>query len=164
MQQIQHIEFIGYRPGGLATLCALQSAYYAMDWGFDHRYEAVVAASISEFLQRYDPTRDFVQLVRHNGDIKGGIVIDSLDGTTGQLHWFILSADLRGSGSGRQLMANAMTFVENGPFRRLFLTTFEGLEAARHLYQSHGFQLTETQQNDTWGRRVLEQRFDWIRP
>jgi|TARA_B110000305_G_C19457281_1_gene651770 GNAT superfamily N-acetyltransferase len=155
------IEFVDYQPGGLATLCALQSAYYAQDWGFDHRYESVVSASIAEFLERYDPTKDFIQLVRQSGIIKGGIVIDSLDGKCAQLHWFILSDDLRGAGTGRKLVSNAMQFAIEKGYAEIFLTTFEGLKAAQHLYQEVGFSLTNEQRNTTWGNEVTEQRFDW---
>ncbi len=163
MGKLQDIEFSGYQPGGLAALCALQSAYYARDWGFTHLYESVVSASMAEFLERFDPTRDFVQLVQVNGVIKGGIVIDSHDGDLAQLHWFILSEDLRGSGAGRKLMSNAMKFVTEKNYPRVYLTTFDGLQAARHLYEEHGFVLTDEQESDTWGTPVLEQHFDWTR-
>lgn len=158
------IELVGYQPGGLATLCALQTAYYARDWGFDHRYESVVSASIAEFLERYNPANDFIQLVSQAGIIKGGIVIDSLDGKCAQLHWFILSNDLRGSGTGRKLISNAMRFATDKGYPNVFLTTFEGLESARHLYEDVGFRLTDKQLNNTWGREVTEQRFDWVAP
>lgn len=163
MKNASHLEFIDYQPGGLAALCSLQSAYYARDWGFDHRYESVVAASIAEFLQRYDPALDFVQLVRVDNVVKGGIVIDSLDGQVAQLHWFILSEDLRGTGAGRTLITNAMSFVQKMSFSGVFLSTFKGLDAARYLYEANGFSLSEEKENSTWGKSVLEQRFDWRR-
>lgn len=155
------LEFVGYEPGGLSALCALQSAYYSENWGFTQIYESVVAASIAEFLERYSPDRDFVQLVKSGELIKGGIVIDSLDGECAQLHWFILSPELRGTGAGRRLIDNAMAFVRERKFPQVYLTTFQGLDAARKLYENKGFKLTSSQQGDTWGREVTEQRFDW---
>jgi len=151
----------GYQPGGLATLCALQSEYYAREWGFDHRYEAVVSGGMSEFLGRYDPDQDFVQLVLQNGAVKGGIVIDSMDGQITQLHWFILHTDLRGSGMGSRLVSNAMTFVQDQGYPKVSLSTFQGLDAARNLYEKSGFVLTEEKEAATWGRSVIEQRFEW---
>lgn len=155
------IKFASYEPGGLSTLCALQSAYYAKEWGFTQAYESVVAASISEFLERYTPERDFIQLVKLGGAVKGGIVIDSSNGELAQLHWFILSDELRGTGAGRKLMTNAMDFVRKKGYPRVYLTTFKGLDSARRLYEEAGFKLTESQSGNTWGREVTEQRFDW---
>lgn len=157
----ENIKFVDYEPGGLSTLCALQSAYYAREWGFTQVYESVVAASIAEFLERFTPERDFVQLVKIEDTVKGGIVIDSLDGKIAQLHWFILSDDMRGTGAGRKLMNNAMAFAKQKGYPRIYLTTFEGLDSARRLYEDSGFTLTSSQKGDTWGREVTEQRFDW---
>ncbi|MBT6093418.1 MAG: GNAT family N-acetyltransferase [Rhodospirillaceae bacterium] len=157
----QEITLSGYRPGGLTSLCALQSAYYARDWGFDHRYEGVVAADMGEFLGRYDPTWDFIQLAVLNGTVEGGIVVDSLNRKLAQLHWFILSDEMRGNGVGSRLIGNAMDFVRKKGFSGVYLSTFHGLHAARRLYELAGFELTEEHEAATWGRTVLEQRFDW---
>lgn len=155
------VTFSDWRPGGLSKLCALQSEYYAREWGFDERYESVVTGDISEFLRRRDPHWDFVQLAVRDGDVMGGIVIDSLDRQTAQLHWFILHEALRGGGIGGRLVENAMAFVRDRGFPRVFLSTFEGLDAARRLYEKAGFVLTEQKYANTWGRPVNEQRFDW---
>jgi GNAT superfamily N-acetyltransferase len=155
------VTFSDYRPGGLASLCALQSAYYARDWGFDHRYEGVVAADMGAFLARYDPEWDFIRLARLDGRVAGGIVIDSLDRKLAQLHWFILSDELRGMGVGGQLIGAAMDFIREKGFPGVYLTTFQGLDAARRLYEKAGFTLTEEQEDATWGRSVMEQGFDW---
>jgi GNAT superfamily N-acetyltransferase len=139
----------------------MQSEYYARDWGFGHLYESVVASDIGEFLKRYDDERDFVQLVLQAGEVKGGIVIDSRDGKLAQIHWFILHDGLRGLGVGRKLMTSAMQFVQERGIPRVYLTTFDGLSAARRLYEEAGFKLVEEQLASTWGRTIKEQRFEW---
>ncbi|MDB0047733.1 GNAT family N-acetyltransferase [Porticoccaceae bacterium] len=161
MTQVSDLTFSGYQPGGLAKLCAMQTEYYAREWGFNHLYESVVASDIGEFLQRYNADRDFVQLVLHAGEVKGGIVIDSQDGKLAQLHWFILHNELKGLGVGKMLIKAAMQFIKARGFPQVYLTTFEGLNAARHLYEAAGFILAEEQLASTWGRTVKEQRFEW---
>lgn len=161
MTQVSDLTFSGYQPGGLAKLCAMQAEYYAREWGFNHLYESVVASDIGEFLQRYNADRDFVQLVLQAGEVKGGIVIDSLDGKLAQLHWFILHDELKGLGAGKILIEAAMQFVKSKEIPQVYLTTFEGLSAARNLYENAGFILVEEQLASTWGRAVKEQRFEW---
>lgn len=162
MTRITDLVFTGYQPGGLARLCAIQTEYYARDWGFGHLYESVVASDIGEFLRRYDATRDFVQLVLLEGEVNGGIVIDSRDEIQAQLHWFVLRDELRGLGAGRKLMSAAMDFVKDRGIPKVYLTTFDGLNAARHLYEKAGFKLVQEQLESTWGRMIKEQRFEWI--
>ena len=46
-------------------------------------------------------------------------------------------------------MAEMMAFIREAGFDRAFLTTFQGLDAARHLYESEGFALiSETLSQD----------------
>ncbi len=41
----------------------------------------------------------------------------------------------------------------------IFLWTFHGLAAARHLYEKYGFRLVEERVGSQWGTQVMEQRF-----
>jgi len=152
-----------YRSGGLAKLCAMQSTYYAHEWGFDHRYEAVVSAGMSAFLLRYDPAKDLIVLAICDNDVVGGIVIDC--GPEGErsacLHWFFVSDKIRGHGVGFALIKKAMDFVRKTKIEKVFLSTFSGLNTARSLYEKFGFRLVEESEKSTWGKSVMEQRFEF---
>lgn len=154
-----------YRPGALATICAMQTQYYARDWGFDHRYEAIVSSGVGEFLLRYNPYRDLILLVLRENEVAGGIVIDGggdEEGKLARLRWFIVSEELRGSGVGFSLIERAMVFVREQNYETVFLTTFEGLDPARRLYEKAGFRLVEENEKSTWGKTVKEQRFEFV--
>ncbi len=43
---------------------------------------------------------------------------------------------------------------------RVWLSTFEGLDPARWLYEGHGFRLVETHLGGQWGHQVREQTFE----
>jgi hypothetical protein len=45
-------------------------------------------------------------------------------------------------------------------YKRVYLNTFAGLDAARHLYEKHGFVLILQQIGQQWGCEVTEQRFE----
>jgi len=42
------------------------------------------------------------------------------------------------------------------------LWTFQGLDAARRLYEAHGFVLVEQWSGDQWGQAMVEQRFERV--
>ncbi len=47
--------------------------------------------------------------------------------------------------------------------QQVYLSTFAGLDSARHLYEKCGFKLLEENEGNTWGVRVREQVFEWVR-
>jgi hypothetical protein len=51
-------------------------------------------------------------------------------------------------------------FCRSVGHKRIYLWTFHGLEAARRIYESNGFILTEEREVDQWGGIIKEQRFD----
>jgi hypothetical protein len=54
-----------------------------------------------------------------------------------------------------------LDFCRRKRYPAVYLWTFEGLAAARHLYEKHGFVLVEQHPGDQWGMTVNEQRFEW---
>ena len=94
----------------------------------------------------------------------GSIAIDGEDLGDGIAHlrWFIVSDALRGTGRGRVLLQDALNFCDERGFEETHLWTFEGLDAARRLYEENGFVLAEEYWGDQWGKKMREQRF--IRP
>ena len=60
-------------------------------------------------------------------------------------------------------MRQAMQFCEAQDYRHVYLWTFEGLDAARSLYERYGFQLVHQSRGTQWGTEVNEQRFDRVR-
>jgi GNAT superfamily N-acetyltransferase len=152
----------GYVPGVIGRVTELHGVYYHRHWGFGRFLEAKVAAEFAEFINRYDESRDGLWTVSLSDRIQGAIVIDGDHAAVqgAHLRWFIVSDGLRGQGVGNRLMDAAMDFRRERGYDRICLWTFQGLHAARHLYEKNGFILAEQQEGDGWGVRVKEQRFE----
>ena len=152
----------GYLPGAIGRIVELHGTYYANHWGFDLFFEAKVATELSAFLRAYDQDRDALWLATVDGRVEGGIAIDGSHAAEkgAHLRWFILSDALRGKGLGRQLINHAVDFCVEKAYQRILLRTFEGLDAARHLYESVGFSLACQQKGAGWGTEVNEQLFE----
>jgi GNAT superfamily N-acetyltransferase len=156
------VELCGYRPGALGRVTELHGSYYAEHWGFDIRFEAEVAREMAAFLLRFDPARDGFWLAVAGNRILGSITIDggASPAEEARLRWFVLAPESQGRGIGKRLMAQAMAFCRDRGLRRVYLHTFAGLEAARHLYERHGFRLIAEQADDDWGSRITHQTFE----
>ena len=171
----------GYLPGAIGRIAALHARYYHRQAGFGVAFEARVARELAGFCERYDSARDGLWLALRDArgadagagtcanSIEGSIAIDGPRTGTGcdgdepgsaHLRWFITSDHTRGSGTGAALLNAALTFCRAQSYARVYLWTFEGLHAARHLYEKAGFRLTRQQRGTQWGTEVNEQRFE----
>jgi GNAT superfamily N-acetyltransferase len=155
-----------YVPGAIGHITELHGTYYQQHVGFGLYFESKVASELSEFLCRYDSAHDGIWLAFSHGRIEGSIVIDGIeaDSEGAHLRWFIVSDSLRGNGAGNKLITTALDFCRMRKYKKIYLWTFEGLNAARHLYDKYGFLLTRQQRGNQWGLKVNEQRFEFHLP
>jgi GNAT superfamily N-acetyltransferase len=165
---MEEITITGYTPGALGRIVELHGSYYAEHWDLGSYFEAKVAVDMGEFLGGFDAAHDGAWFAQVEGQIIGGIFISGSRAAeeNGRLRWFIVDPAYQGRGLGRRLMEAAMAFCREKGFRRVYLTTFEGLTAARHLYEKHGFVLIgEEDATDLTGNSALtEQVFECILP
>lgn len=155
----------GYLPGCIGRITELHARFYAAHAGFGVYFESRVARELSAFCERYDVDGDGLWLALVDGAVEGAIAIDGQHSDTegAHLRWFITSDRLRGSGMGTRLLGSALAFCDERRYPKTSLWTFEGLHAARHLYEKHGFRLLQQQPGRQWGNEVLEQRFERLR-
>jgi len=151
----------GYLPGTIGEIAALHARFYAREQGFGVLFETKVAAESAGFCARFDPARDGLWLLVDGGRILGSIAIDGAAADGAHLRWFIVADAARGRGYGRRMLADAMAFCRRAGHRRVHLSTFAGLDAARALYEQAGFRLVHETEGETWGAPVREQRFEW---
>ena len=110
-------------PGCIGRIVQLHASYYAAANGFGVAFEAKVARELAEFCRHYQPGRDGMWLVQHQGQIEGSLIIDGAQADThgAHLRWFITTDAIRGQGLGTQLLAKAMQFVQRCGYRKTFL-------------------------------------------
>jgi GNAT superfamily N-acetyltransferase len=137
------------------------AVYYSEYWGFDVSFETQVGRELSEFMASFQEGRDGFWAATEGGRFAGSVAIDGREvGKEGvRLRWFIVAPDHQGTGLGKSLLRQAVDFCRQQGFRRVHLWTFEGLDAARVLYEREGFRLCEEHVVDQWGQNITEQRF-----
>ena len=155
------VRLCGYVPGAIGKVTELHGIYYSKNWNFGLFFEAKVAKELSQFLSCFDDTRDGFWIAVTDGRIVGAIAIvgSHEDTKEARLRWFIVDQEYQGFGIGNMLMKEAIEFCRRVGFGRVYLTTFVGLDPARHLYEKWGFTLCEETEDNTWGVTVKEQLF-----
>ncbi|QPC45253.1 MarR family transcriptional regulator [Kaustia mangrovi] len=156
----------GYRPGIIGRMLQMHAEYYARTVGFGAAFETGLATDMGAFFSRLENEENGFWVAEIDGRPVGTIAIDGEDLGQGIAHlrWFITAEDLQGQGIGKRLIDTALRFVDSRSMRETRLWTFQGLDAAKHLYERVGFELVEEKPGQQWGSEVLEQQFLRVSP
>jgi GNAT superfamily N-acetyltransferase len=163
-RMMTEFKFHGYYPGVVGKITEIHAVYYEEHWGFDVSFETQVARELSEFISNFDDDRDGFWAASKNGKFAGAVAIDGqmVDTEGARLRWFIVAPELQNAGLGKKLISEAVEFCKKKKFPKVYLWTFEGLDAARRLYERENFRLSEAHDVDQWGRHIKEQKFELI--
>jgi GNAT superfamily N-acetyltransferase len=158
------IKIHGYYPGVVGKITEIHAVFYNEHWGFDVSFETQVGRELSEFISKFDDDRDGLWVATKNGIFAGSVAIDGqkvhTDGA--RLRWFIVAPEFQNAGIGKKLISQAVEFCRKKKYPKVFLWTFDGLDAARRLYEQEKFRLSAAHDADQWGRHIKEQRFELI--
>lgn len=159
---LNDVKLTGYFPGAIGKITELHATYYHDNWGLDVSFETQVGRELSEFISELQENRDGFWVAEVGGDFAGSVAIDGRQaGKQGaRLRWLIVDPRFQGRGVGRELVKEALEFCKKAGYKKVYLWTFKGLDAARFLYERSGFRLREEHDVDQWGKNLTEQRFD----
>jgi GNAT superfamily N-acetyltransferase len=161
---MKEVTLSSYIPGAIGRIAELHGTYYYKHWGFHLFFESKVAIELSEFLRRFNESRDGFWVASVEDRIVGSIAIDGVyqDSQGAHLRWFIIAPENQGHGIGNRLLKEAVEFCQEKKYGRIYLWTFAGLDPARHLYEKFGFRLREEHEGEQWGKAVTEQKFELV--
>ena len=154
----------GFLPGFAAEMIRLNMDYYSKNWGLGQNFETHILRDFTALMEVYDPERDqIITLQNNNGDILGTLVVEASTQPSpeiARLRFFVMSEDTKGQGWGQKMIENAIETCKARGQTKLWLTTFDGLKAAKTLYERAGFRQTEVYEQDTWNEGTGEVRYD----
>jgi GNAT superfamily N-acetyltransferase len=159
------------RPGDMGWVIGRHGALYAQEYGWDWRFEALVARIAADFIERFDPAREACWIAERtsertaeHGDERLGCVflVQARDESTGvpepgvaQLRMLLLEPAARGLGLGRRLVNECERFARAAGYAHIRLWTNSVLSAARGIYTKAGYRLVATEPHESFGQRLV---------
>ena len=149
-----------FKPGDIGYIIYLHGRLYSQEYSYSVSFENYVASGLSEFYKDYDSKKDRVWVCEHEHKIVGFMLAAHREGNSVQLRYFILLPEYRGVGLGRKLMLRFIDFLYEKKYRSAYLWTTHEQVAAASLYEKFGFVLTEQKESTSFGKPLMEQRYD----
>ncbi|MBW9116668.1 MarR family transcriptional regulator [Rhizobium cauense] len=140
-----------HRPGDIGWIVQSQGKAYTEEYGWDMRFEGLVAEVAGKFLANFDPAMDYCWIAERGGVNIGSVLITNGGDGVAKLRLLYVDKAARGLGLGKMLVDECLRFARAKKYRQISLWTNDTLHAARAIYVKAGFRLVSEERHRMFG-------------
>jgi DNA-binding MarR family transcriptional regulator/GNAT superfamily N-acetyltransferase len=156
-------EQVGLReplPGDLGWIIHRHGELYAQEYGYDARFEALVARIVADFVDHLRPGRERCWIAVRSDAIVGAVLVVRKTDSVAKLRLLYVEPAARGMGVGALLVDECIRFARATSYRKLMLWTQSELVAARALYARAGFEKRTSEPHQSFGRDLVAETWE----
>jgi ribosomal protein S18 acetylase RimI-like enzyme len=151
-----------HRPGDMGWVVQRHGELYWKEFGYDERFEALVAGIVAGFIHSFDAKRERCWIAERNGKRLGAVFLVKKSGDEAQLRLLIVEPAARGLGLGKRLVRECVRFARRCGYRKVVLWTQSELAAARGIYEKAGFRLVSKEPHKSFGKSLTGEYWELV--
>jgi DNA-binding MarR family transcriptional regulator/N-acetylglutamate synthase-like GNAT family acetyltransferase len=151
-----------HEPGDMGWITHRHGVLYAHEYGWDERFEALVAQIVAQFITNYNPARERCWIAEMSGEIVGSVFVVQSSETVAKLRLLLVEPKARGLGLGTRLVEECIRFARRCGYQKLVLWTNSVLVEARHIYQKLGFTLVDQEEHHSFSHDLVGETWELV--